>query len=229
MTISAEPAAPLSPLAAGATALRRFWRPFLLIQLGAVLLAPAFRLSPRVRLAAAAAAGWKASGGLPFAAASCAIAGGLLPELAKVLAMGPRMLAGRAGEVAFNTLFFALDGVVVDFLYRGEARLFGGGGGLRTVAEKVAFDQFVFTPTWSVGIVLLFLWRQRGFSAAAMGPALRRGWYKDRVIPLLLPNWLFWIPMVSVIYALPTTLQFLMFIPALAAWSLIMVFIADRG
>ena len=138
-------------------------------------------------------------------------------------------MAGRAGDVAFNTAFFAFDGIVVDFLYRGEAGLFGAGGGLRTVAEKVAFDQFVFTPTWSVAIVLLFLWRQRGFSAAAVRPALRRGFYGERVFPLLLPNWLFWIPMVSVIYALPSALQFLMFIPALAAWSLIMVFIADRA
>ncbi len=229
MTTSAESVPPLSPLAAGAAALRRFWRPFLLIQFGAVLLALAFRVSPGFRLAAAIAAGWKASGGLPFAAASCAIAGGILPELAKLVAMGPATLAGRAGEVAFNTVFFAFDGIVVDFLYRGEARLFGNGGGLRTVIEKVAFDQFVFTPTWSVGIVLLFLWRQRRFSAAAVRPVLRRGFYAERVMPLLVPNWLFWIPMVSVIYALPIPLQFLMFIPALAAWSLIMVFIADRG
>jgi hypothetical protein len=229
MTTSAEPVPSLSPLAAGAAALRRFWRPFLLIQFGAVLLALAFRVSPGFRLAAAIAAGWKASGGLPFAAASCALAGGILPELAKLVAMGPATLTGRAGEVAFNTVFFAFDGIVVDFLYRGEAGLFGSAGSLRTVIEKVAFDQFVFTPTWSVGIVLLFLWRQRGFSAAAVRPALRRGFYAERVMPLLVPNWLFWIPMVSVIYALPIPLQFLMFIPALAAWSLIMVFIADRG
>jgi hypothetical protein len=45
---------------------------------------------------------------------------------------------------------------------------------------------------------------------------------------ILIPNWLFWIPMVSIIYALPVPLQFLLFIPALAAWSLIVVFIATQ-
>ena len=30
--------------------------------------------------------------------------------------------------MAFNTAFFAFDGVVIDFLYRGEARLFGSAG-----------------------------------------------------------------------------------------------------
>ena len=96
------------------------------------------------------------------------------------------------------------------------------------MVEKVAFDQFVFKPVWGVLIVLLFLWRQRRFSLAATLPVLRRGFYRARVLPLLVPSWLFWIPMVSIIYALPVPLQFLLFVPALAAWSLIMVFIADR-
>jgi hypothetical protein len=33
--------------------------------------------------------------------------------------------------------------------------------------------------------------------------------------------------MVSIIYALPVPLQFTLFVPALGAWSLIMVFIAE--
>lgn len=222
MTISS------APLAAAWTALRHFWRPFLLIQAAAVLLAVAFRVSPAFRAVCATGAAWKASGGLPFAAASVAVAGGLLPEVAKLIAMGPRTVVGRGGEVAFNTAFFAVNGVIVDLLYSGEARLFGNGGDVATVIAKVAFDQFVFTPSWLVVIVLLFLWRQRGFSWAATRPALGRGFYRQRVVPLLLPDWLFWIPMVSVIYALPVALQFLLFIPALAAWSLIMVFIADK-
>ncbi|HXJ20031.1 MAG TPA: hypothetical protein VMT03_07335 [Polyangia bacterium] len=229
MTTSAEPAQPASPLSAAAAALRGFWKPFLLIQLAAVLLAVAFRTSPGFRAACAVAAGWKMSGGLPFASLTGALAGGVLPELAKLVALGPSALAGRAAEIAFNVAFFAFNGLVIDGLYRGEAHLFGDGANLRTVAEKVAFDQFVFSPTWLAIIVVLFLWRQRGFSFAAVGQALGRGFYQQRVVPLLLPNWLFWIPMVSIIYALPVTLQFLMFIPALAAWSLIMVFIADRA
>ena len=229
MTTSSDPPAAVPPLSAAWAALRQFWRPFLLIQTAAVLVAVAFRASPGFRAACETAAAWKASGGLPFAAVTVAIAGGLLPELAKAVALGPRTVAGRAGEIAFNTAFFALNGVVVDLLYSGEARLFGHGADVGTVVRKVAFDQFVFTPTWLVFIVLLFLWRQRGFSWAATRPAVRRGFYRQRVVPLLLPDWLFWIPMVSVIYALPVALQFLMFIPALAAWSLIMVFIADRA
>jgi len=219
----------VSPLAAGSAALRRFWRPFLLIQAGAALLAIAYRVSVPFRQACALAAAWKAAGGLPVAAATSALAGGLLPELAKLAAdRGRSALRGRSGEVLFNTVFFAFNGVVIDLLYRGEARLFGNDAQVRTVVEKVAFDQFVFSPLWLIVIVFLFLWRQRGYSLAATLPAVGRGFYQSRVVPLLIPNWLFWIPMVSIIYALPVALQFLLFVPALGAWSLIMVFIADR-
>ena len=218
----------VSPLAAGAAALRRFWRPFLLIQAGAALLAIAYRVSVPFRHACAVAAAWKMAGGLPVAAATTALAGGLLPELAKLVAdRGRSALRGRGGEVLFNSAFFAFDGVVIDLLYRGEARLFGSDAQLLTVVEKVAFDQFVFSPLWSVFIVLLFLWRQRGYSWAATRPAVGRGFYQSRVLPLIVPNWLFWIPMVSIIYALPVALQFLLFVPALGAWSLIMIFIAE--
>jgi hypothetical protein len=228
MTAIENEAAVISPLAAGAAALRRFWRPFLLIQSGAALLAIAYRVSLPFREACALAAAWKTAGGLLLSAAISALAGGLLPEIAKLAAdRGRSTLRGRGGEVLFNTAFFAFDGVVIDLLYRGEARLFGGTAQLSTVVEKVAFDQFVFSPLWSILIVLLFLWRQRGYSLAATLPAIGPGFYQSRVLPLIVPNWLFWIPMVSIIYALPVALQFLLFVPALAAWSLIMVFIAE--
>jgi hypothetical protein len=218
-----------SPLAAGAAALRRFWRPFLLIQSGAALLAITYRASAPFRAACATAALWKLRGGLPFAAVTTALAGGLLPELAKLVAdRGRSPLRGRGGEVLFNTAFFAFNGVVIDLLYRGEAVLFGGEARLSTVLEKVAFDQFVFTPQWLIFIVLLFAWRQRGYSLAATRALVGPGFYRVRVLPLLIPAWLFWIPMVSIVYAMPVPLQFLLFIPALGAWSLIMVFIADR-
>ncbi|HEY6476578.1 MAG TPA: hypothetical protein VI456_08330 [Polyangia bacterium] len=224
-----EAAAIPSTLEAGRAALRRFWRSFVLIQASAALVAVAYWASGPFRAASALAAGWKAAGGLLAAAVLTAVAGGILPEMAKMVAdRGRSSLRGRGGEIAFNTAFFALDGLVIDPLYRGEAVLFGRDALIRTVVEKVAFDQFVFTPLWSTAIVLLFLWRQRGYSLAATRPALRRGFYRTRVLPLLVPNWLFWIPMVSIIYALPVPLQFLLFVPALAAWSLIMVFIADR-
>jgi hypothetical protein len=214
-------------LDAGQAALRRFWRPFALIQLVAVALVVAYHASPSVRDVCAALAAWKTAGGLPLAAATAAFAGGVLPELAKLVAQrGSAPLRGRAGEIAFNVAFFAFNGVVVDGLYRLEATLFGSGAGSATIAAKVAFDQFVFTPPWLFLITALYLFRARGYSWSATRPAFTRGFFRERVLPLLLPDWFFWIPMVSVVYAFPLALQFLLFILALAAWSLILVVIA---
>lgn len=215
----------------GIAALRRFYRPFILIQAAALLVVVSYYQSAWVRAVCAVLAGIKTSGGLLFAAASASVAGGLLPELAKVLGDRRRYgLAGRRGEILFNLAFFAFNGVVIDLLYRGEARLFGADATISTIAKKAAFDQFVFTPSWLPLIIALYLWRYLRFSPSATWAALRApGFYRTRVIPLLLPAWCFWIPMVCVIYALPLPLQFVLFILALAAWSLIMVFIANAS
>jgi len=85
----------------------------------------------------------------------------------------------------------------------------------------------VFTPIIMTLATTLFLWRQRGWSWARTRPELRRGFIGARVMPLLVPAWCFWIPIVAIVYALPGPLQFLMFAFALAAWSLILVFIAS--
>jgi hypothetical protein len=221
-----------SPVAAGLSALRRFWRPFLLIQGTALGVGLAYHFSEPVRALCAALARWKIAGGIPLTMVTGAVAGGLIPELAKAVAQPgsgrhPSRHPRRVAEVLFNTAFFGINGVVVDGLYRGEARLFGDDAHLVTVLSKTAFDQFVFTPLWSAVIAVVFLFRQRGFSWRATRPALRTGFYRARVLPLLVPNFCFWIPIVSIVYALPSALQFLMFAFALAAWSLIMVFIAS--
>jgi hypothetical protein len=217
--------------AAGLAALRRFYRPFVLIQVGAVALVAAYHLDARVRAACAVLAAWKTAGGLPFAAAAGAVAGGLLPEIAKLVATrSGGLLRGRGGVVLFNCAFFAVNGVVIDLLYRGEARLFGADARLATVVEKTAFDQLLFTPLWLAIVLVVFQWRQQGFRLRATLASLQGGqFYRRRLVPLLLPDWCFWIPMVSIIYAFPLPLQFLLFVLALAAWSLIMVVIADGG
>jgi hypothetical protein len=227
--MTARPAT--GPLAAGIAALRRFLRPFVLIQLAAVGLVLAYYQSATVRAFCGTLAAIKIAGGLPFAAWTASLAGGILPEVAK-LAGDPRRFTvrGRRGEILFNLAFFAFNGMVIDLLYRGEARLFGFDAAAATVAKKVLFDQFVFTPLWLPLIIALFSWRRVGFSPAATVALLRiPGFYRTRVVPLLLPAWCFWIPMVSIIYALPLPLQFLLFVLALGAWSLIMVFIASAG
>ena len=51
---------------------------------------------------------------------------------------------------------------------------------------------------------------------------MRGPWYLRDVAPLLVTGWAFWLPMVLLVYTLPSPLQFLLFCFALAGWSLLM-------
>jgi hypothetical protein len=223
---------PEPPLQAARQALRRYLRPFLLIQAAAVLLVIAYRTSAPVRALCAALVELRQAGGLPFAALASAIAGGLLPEVASLATLGSPSRLGRwrqrRAAVAFNIAFFALNGVVIDLFYRLSARIFGPTATFDVVVAKVAFDQMVFSPLWLSVIAALFVWQRHGFRLAPTRADLAQAFLRRRLLPLLLPNLCFWVPMTSIIYALPVPLQFLLFVLALAAWSLIMVFIAAR-
>jgi hypothetical protein len=131
-------------------AVRRFSRPFVLMQVAAVLLVVAYRASAEVRDACAALVGLKREGGLAFSAMASAIAGVFLPEAA-TLATVPdeRRRPGRLGKLAFTTAFFLVNGAVVDLFYRLSAHVFGHAATPAIVAQKVAFDQFVFTPLFT--------------------------------------------------------------------------------
>jgi hypothetical protein len=78
-------------------------------------------------------------------------------------------------------------------------------------------------------VTAMFLWHRRGHSWAATRAELGRGFLRAHFWPLAVPNWLFWIPMVTIVYAFPLPLQFLLFVLALAAWSLILVVVAGGG
>jgi hypothetical protein len=220
----------VSPFAAGLAAVRKFWRPFVLIQGVALTMGLAYRSSESVRAACVALAAFRTRGGLAFSAIAGLIAGAVLPEVAKWLADHARARPGpRLDDMIFNGIFFAGDGALIDGLYRMEARLFGDDARTTTVIAKTAFDQFVFSPLWVTVIVTLFLWRRQRYSWAATRPARHDRFLRTRVLPLLVSNWCFWIPIVLIVYALPSPLQFVMFAFALAAWSLIMVFIAGES
>src|SRR6478752_7609145 len=101
MTAAPAPVQNESPFRAGLLAVRRFARPFVLMQVAAVLVVVAYRASAQVRDMCAA------------------IAGALLPEAA-TLATVPdeRGRPGRLGRLAFTTAFFLVNGAVVDLFYR---------------------------------------------------------------------------------------------------------------
>lgn len=212
----------------GLSAVRRFWRPFLLLQGLALLLVVGYAVSPAARAACGRLTVFKAHAGLAFAAVTAAAAGAVLPEAAKFAVLGDRRFdRRRLRNMGFAAVAFALNGVITDLQYRGMSAVFGDARTPGTVLAKVLADQFVTTPLYGCPYwLVVYALRSNRYRPWRTVRQLTPRWYARTVLPLLLANWAFWIPMSLMIYSLPGALQFCLFLVAAAAWSLLMVFVA---
>jgi hypothetical protein len=199
-------------------------KPFLLIQTCAVAAVLAFYFVPWFHAAAEAAQRVKQAGGLPFSGLATALAGVVLPEAARWLTLRTRTPASKLG---FQALVFAVIGISVDLLYRGLAVLFGSEPSPAIVVKKVLCDQFVYSPSFSILLsTVAFLWQAQGFSFNRTREALSHGGFLRAYLPLLVTCWCFWIPVNAATYSLPAKVQFILFLCAQGAWSLLLVHIA---
>lgn len=217
--------------APGLAAVRSHWAPFLAIQVAAAALVVVYAQTPAVREWCVSIERVKVAGGVPFAFLAGAVAGGIIPEIAKAV-------TGRMGRPtrewlsasSFNAFVYALVGVQVDLFYRFQTWCFGSGTDAKTLIVKTAVDMAIFTPVLSIPLaVMLFEWKRVGFDLRRMGPAFTGRFYLSSIVPALIPCWAFWIPILICVYSLPTNLQFVFALLAEAAWSILFVFIATNG
>lgn len=206
----------------GVGAVRRNAKPFLFIQSLAVALAFAYYLVPAVRASMAEVGEAKAHGGLPLSALTTVLASVALPEVARLATGRDR---SRSADLAFQVAYFAVIGVIVDLFYRGLGVLFGNDPGFVTVGEKLFVDQFLFSTVLMTPLAITaFLWKDVGFSPARTVAAFRAGGgFFARWLPTMVTNWAYWMPVLAVVYSMPVGLQFVLFLPLQAAWSLILV------
>ena len=217
-----------STLAPGLAAVRKYWRPFLFLQSAALLLVICYFTNAHVRGVCRQLSDFKVHAGFIFSAVSAAIAGALLPEIAKLIMLGDRVFdQKRLRDIGFALVLFAGIGIIIDAQYRIFSMLLGDANHVSTIAAKVLLDQFVTTPIYGVPYFpLLYSLRAHRYDVLATARLITPRWYATRAMPLLIPGWCYWIPMVSLIYSLPGPLQFFLFDFALAAWSLLIVFIS---
>jgi len=227
------------PLRPGYVALRDNWRPLVLTVCVAAALVGAFYTVAPVRRFVSDVAAAKQSWGYLGSALAAAIAGGLLPECARAAIAGRRyrFTAERLRAVGFDLAFFAAMGALVDGFYRVQGQVFGDAPTPAVAVKKTLVDQLLFSPLLSNPMsAILYRWRELGFDARATASELRRpvGFVRDRLLPIVLPAWAYWVPMNVLTYSLPTDgPHFLLYLFALAGWSLLLVVIvvdarADR-
>lgn len=216
------------PLALGLAAARANLLPGVLLwAIGSAIVA-AYYLWPAARPAFDQVAAWKQALGLFYVMLSTALFAGLIPYLMQALQRGG-VRRWSVGYLAYLLLFWAIKGVEIELLYRLQAWMFGEGRDITTLLAKTGFDQFVYVACWGgPTLVMGMLLAQSGFSWRQMRRHLRAGWYRRLILPVLLPNWLVWIPAVMLIYMLPTELQLPMQNVVLCIWVLMVMFITGQ-
>ncbi len=146
--------------------------------------------------------------GVLFGIVSTGLFGGLIPLL--YLKAAPTTRSQVSWKQGFAlTGFWAYKGFEIGLWYTFMAWSIGESPDVRTIAVKSAIDQFVYCPLWAIPTTALFyLWSKTGFDSGFVMNDLRAPrWYLRRVLPLLFANLGVWLPLVCIIYALPTPLQ----------------------
>jgi hypothetical protein len=183
------------------------------------------------------ARGWLASlaelknrAGYLFSFFSGTIAGGVLPEILAVgLLQKCRVRRRNWTDLMFGMLYWGASAMVVDALYRGQAWAFGTEVNFITVSKKVAVDQFVYNPLWAAPVgMAAFEWKNQGYRFAGLFRVVTFAFYKEKTIPALVATWGVWIPLVAMIYSLPSLLQIPLFSLALTFWAMLFAWI-NRG
>lgn len=170
----------------------------------------------------------KTQGGLWFSAISTALFGGLVPTWIAALTKGtPSTNGAPRHSLSFllltNGLLWAAKGCEIDLWYRFQAWLWGSATGWYGLLGKTFLDQAIYVPIFGLINVLLFVrWRDAGFSIARMLTELGPQWYRREVVPVLISNWLVWIPAVMLIYVLPLPLQLPIQNLVLVFWILVL-------
>lgn len=204
-------------------------RPALVLQAFALAIVLGYFWSTQVHGALDVVGGLKIRYGYLYSAVATCIFGGLIPYL--VLSLTGRVpKERRSSELAFYSLLWFWKGIEVDALYRAQAALFGEGSSVGTIAVKTAVDQFGYVPLWAAASqVLLFTWKDAGFSVSATRAAFARQPFGQRVLVVICSTWVVWIPAVAIVYSLPSALQVPLFNLVLCFWCLLMSFISREA
>ncbi|MDQ8206966.1 hypothetical protein QEH52_05560 [Coraliomargarita sp. SDUM461003] len=157
---------------------------------------------------------------------------GVLAELVRILSAGKKSWA-RANTVnaGFNLLVFGVLGLLQGVFYQQQTLWFGEGQDFRTLASKVLVDQFGWTVFFANPYqTILFIWKENQFKFSRVWQSMRpfKSFWGMRVLPVLITNWAFWIPMVSIIYSFPSSLQLPLAILAVTIWVIILSFLTTE-
>jgi hypothetical protein len=190
----------------------------------------AYYLSPPFATFLNRLADYKQQHGLTFVVGAAILAGAVVPELfVIVFFQRSRPRRENLRDLAFTIPTWGIDGILVDFMYRLNAVWFGDVTTVWVVTAKILVDQLGYNPFIAAPLeVLVYEWKNDGFSWKSVRRALTWDHYRDKIVPTLLATWAVWGPLMAIIYSLPFSLQFPLFSIALTFWVLLLTYMTNR-
>jgi hypothetical protein len=173
---------------------------------------------------------YKEHHGLLFVVLAAILAGAIVPELFVIIFFQRcRPRRENLRNLAFTIPTWGVDGILVDLMYRLNAVWFGDVVTVAVVLAKILVDQLGYNPFFAAPAeVLVYEWKNEGFSWRSVRRALTWAHYKDKIVPTLLATWSVWAPLMAIIYSLPYPLQFPIFSIALTFWVLLLTYMTNR-
>jgi hypothetical protein len=216
-------------LALGWEAVQANLVPALCLQALMLALLLGYYFSPAVARLLESLAEYKMRHGLVFVALAAVAAGAVVPEIFLILFFqSGRPVRRNLRNLCFTVPIWALDGALIDLLYRSEAAWFGNIVTLPVVLAKIGVDQLGYNPFFAAPFgVLTYEWKNSGFTLESLGRGFTWEHYRDKVVPVLLATWAVWIPLMAMIYSLPLPLQFPLFSLALVFWVLLLTYMTN--
>ena len=219
-----------APWIAGLRAARANLLPGLILQALMVTLLLGYYFHPATTQWLDRLADLKLRWGFGYSALSAAIAGAIIPEIMRVMVF-QKGRAGRenAANLLFTIPFWCGMGMLVDAFYRTQALVFGSEPTFPVVATKVIVDQFIYSPFIATPLTCwLYDWKLAGYRLTGARDWLTMAYARNVMLPVVFANWGVWIPVVAVLYSLPSALQIPLFGLALSLWVMLLTWMSER-
>ncbi|MDQ8195996.1 Mpv17/PMP22 family protein [Coraliomargarita sp. SDUM461004] len=210
----------------GATAIKRNSVPAMFTLSLMALLAWAYNSIPSVNSFFHQVSILKQTMGIAFPILAAGLSVGLISECYAYFSSSTRRWTMQ-NTLNFGFLFltFGIMSAAKEPIFVLLANLYGAGNDTTVLVKKMLFDQFVWTVFLACPYqTLLFSWKNHGFSLQKMKlecPTFSE-FFAVKMLPVLLSNWAFWIPMSVIIYSFPTNLQLPVSIIAISLWVCIL-------
>ncbi len=219
-----------TPLSIGWDAAKANAVPAFILQALMLALLLGYYFSPAVATALESLAELRKGNEISFVIIAAVVAGAIVPEIFLVVFFQEgKPNAQNLRNLAFTIPTWAADGLLVDWMYRLNAFWFGDVVTLPVLIAKICVDQFGYNPFIAApSEVLIYEWKNEGFSWASARRALTWQHYRDKIVPTLFATWAVWMPLMAIIYALPLPLQFPLFSIALTFWVLLLTYMTNR-